>query len=195
MTAAVAILGTLLIVSMFGTSLVLMYLVAVRPQLDVSFPISVPGWGTRIEENPVVSGADVSRVNDLVLRYMVELAGYPEDKVRDVIDNARWHFVKADPDIGTQHIYDPWNRKDKNGNTIKIAGWNRGRDIHLVYVPEATIRSLAGGHELCHMVQEAVEGRRDYGHDDAKIFGEYEVVNGKRRLITPGVDNLVKANL
>ncbi len=191
MEAVAAIFGITMIVAIAGGVAAVTWFVALRPNLNISFPQQVPGWKTRADSIPTGSVEDIARINNLVLRFAPLAAGYTAEEVHKALNKVRIHFVEADPELGSMHVLDPYGRKDKNGNIIKVAGWADGYHVYIVWKKGVSLIGTAYAHELCHVLQALFEnGFRDYDHVSVNLWGKME--NGIR--VVYGVVNLVKEN-
>lgn len=136
-----------------------------------NYPVEVPGWKTLLNSIPPFDATeeDVAKMNELMLKYAVEIKGYKKRAVKAKLNNLRYKWVKFDPTIEAEtegkadhHIRDTFGRI--------IAGDHDGDYVRAIYRQEYILSQTAAFHEAGHEIHE-LEKTSDMKHTDALMWG------------------------
>lgn len=164
----IGILTLLLILGMFGGSMLLMFVIMPLMQkaaLDKRFPIEVPGWGMKLNSTPPMNATveDIAAGLQVFLDRAVEVKGYNKKDLKKKIDNLVVEFIRPTNEEGARYIVDQWGRK--------IAGDHTGDHIRVVVLKEDTLGRTAFFHEVGHEAHE-LENLVDYDHEDKVMWND-----------------------
>lgn len=177
-------LGVLALVLILGWSVgITLFVFVLYPRLSNNkyeslFPISVPGWKTKLQSNPPFNATvdDIAIMNRCLLDEAVK-HGLKRKDVKKKLDNIRLKFIPHDPAIAHDtggkldvHIYDPWGGRDKDGKLNRVAGWHEGDQVTIVYNKHSVLDDTGYAHEATHEIQE-LSGDTDYAHKNKKFWG------------------------
>ena len=193
---AFAVIALFVIISMatLATGLFFYGKRLLSPLINSAFPIVVPGWGTRLAENPPFAAtvADIAHMNGILLRLAVA-AGYDKAEVKERLNTALVRFVRADPSLGgLPAVVDPYGRKvlAKDPTTglqllnpdgtmatkpMLVGGWHTGNNLFIVFTDDLTLDQVAYTHEHGHGFHD-LKAMTDYSHVDQVMWGPGGIV-------------------